>query len=76
MLPTSSTASLLLYLAGFRFALVIGTPLCKFLHQVPLCLGQIKPVQSLGETQVGVDTGNDNACIYREQFNADKDTRT
>jgi hypothetical protein len=58
--------------AGSRFAFVLGTPLCKYLHQVPLCLGQIKPVHSLGETQVCVDTGNDNACIYREQLNADK----
>ena len=36
------------------------------------CLRQIKPVHGLGETQVGVDTGNDNACIYRQQLDAHK----
>src|SRR4029453_2665696 len=35
-------------------------------------LRQIKPVHGLGETQVGVDTGNDNACIDREQLDAYK----
>jgi hypothetical protein len=42
--------------------------LCKVLYQLAstlLRLGQIKPVYGLGETQVGVNTGNDNACIYR-----------
>ena len=38
------------------------------LHQVVLGLAQIKPVDSLGESQVGVDTGNDDACIYRQQL--------
>jgi hypothetical protein len=38
------------------------------LHQVVLGLAQIEPVDSLGESQVGVDTGNDDACIYRQQL--------
>ena len=48
---TSSTASLL------------GIPLCNQLLELGFCLGQIKPVYGLGETQVRVDTGNDDACI-------------
>ena len=47
-------------------------PLRKLLHQLSLCLGQIKPVHGLGETQVGVDTGDDDARIYREQLDAYK----
>jgi hypothetical protein len=40
--------------------------------ELRFCLGQIKAAHGLGETQIGVDTGNDNARIYREQLNADK----
>jgi hypothetical protein len=35
-------------------------------------LGEIKPVDGLGEAQVGVDTGNDNAGVDGEQFDAHK----
>jgi hypothetical protein len=35
-------------------------------------LGQVKPVHSFGETQVGVDTGNHDACIHGEQLDAHK----
>jgi hypothetical protein len=37
-----------------------------------LCLSQIKPVHGLSETQVGVNTRNDNAGIYRQQLDAQK----
>ena len=36
------------------------------------CLGQVKPVHGLGEAQVGVDTGDDDACIDGEYFDAHK----
>ena len=39
-------------------------------------LREIKPSHGLRETQVRVDTGNDNACVYGEQFDAYKETRT
>src|SRR5215217_125087 len=42
------------------------------LVELRFCLCQIKPVHGLGEAQVGVDTGNDNACIYREQLDTHK----
>ena len=35
-------------------------------------LRQVKPVHGLRETQVGVDTGNDNACIDSQDLDADK----
>ena len=47
-------------------------PLCQLLQQLPLRFGQIKPVHRLGETQIGVNTGNDNACIYRQDLDAHK----
>ena len=33
-------------------------------------LGDVEPVHGLGESQVGGATGNDDACIYREQLDA------
>jgi hypothetical protein len=56
---------------GFRFAALCSVPnqLGKLFRP---CLGQVKPVHGLGEAQVGVDTGNDNPCIYGEQLDAHK----
>ena len=34
--------------------------------------GDVKADHRLDESQVGIDTGNDNARIYREQFDAHK----
>ena len=42
------------------------------LVELRFCLCQIKPVHGLGETQVGVDAGDDNACVYRQDLDADK----
>jgi hypothetical protein len=48
-------------------ALILGSALGHVLDQLWKCfapiLREIKPVHGLGEAQVGVDAGNDYACI-------------
>jgi hypothetical protein len=44
----------------------------KQLLKLLFCLGQIKPVHRFSESQVGVDTGNDNPCIDCQQLDAHK----
>ena len=71
MLPTSLAVVMMNHLYTFtrikasKPMSLAGTLSTYNVLQLPLCLGQIKPVHGLGETQVGVDTGNDNAGIYR-----------
>ena len=36
----------------------------------PCQVGHGRLLVGLGEAQIGIDTGNDNACIYREEFDA------
>src|SRR5215203_648564 len=71
--PRSSTASTFLHCLNCASGLR-GNPLCHVLDKLGKSFGpilcQIKPVHSLGETQVGVHTGNNDACIYREKFDA------
>jgi hypothetical protein len=58
------------------FGLPFRSTLCDIPDRLgkPLrpCLGQVKPVYGLGETQVGIDTGNDDARIDRQDLDADK----
>ena len=35
----------------------------------------VETIHCLGEAQVGVDTGNDYACIYRQELDATRETR-